>query len=465
MLVTLAMTAGLTTGGMSDTAQWQGCPGGLPAPLECTSVQVPMDYGNPGGSKISIEVSRVKATGRRRGALMMNPGGPGSPGIQMPLQMAQSLPKSVTDEYDLIGFDPRGTGRSAPVDCGFTPGQIDLGAMGGYPSPDGSIAASVDHARTVAQRCVQDSGPDLPYITTNNTARDMDRIRAALGEQQISYYGTSYGTYLGAVYSTMFPQRSDRIVLDSVNTPNDLWRGTFLNFGQGMADRFPDFASWAAAQDAALHLGATPDAVRATYLGLAAQLDQTPLPTKAGPVSGNTFREQTREYLYNTVTFPDLAQLWQAVKTGDADAVQINPSLQVILSGATAIWCNDAEWPRNIAAYQRDVLRNRQQYPLTAGMPAGIEPCAFWPYRPAEPVTRITDHGPSNILLAQNERDPATPLRGALEMRKALGSRARMVTANAGGHGAYRMTGNACLDGVVTAFLTDGTRPDNDVRC
>ena len=465
ILATLAMAAGLTTGGMSEAVRWQGCPNGLPAPLECTSVEVPMDYGDPGGAKIGIEVSRLKATGRRRGVLLMNPGGPGSPGIQMPLQLGRSLPKSVTDEYDLIGFDPRGTGQSAPVDCGFSTGSIDLGGLGGYPAPDGSIAASADRARTVARQCVENSGPDLRYVTTNNTARDMDWIRAALGEAKMSYYGTSYGTYLGAVYATMFPQRSDRFVLDSVNTPNGLWRSTFLNFGVGMADRFPDFARWAAEQDPTLHLGATPDAVRATYLGLAAQLDTTPLPTKAGPVSGSTFREQTREYLYNTATFPYLAQLWQAVKAGDSDAVQINPSIQLILSGAMAIWCNDAEWPHDLATYQRDVLRDRQQYPLTAGMPAGVVPCVFWPYRPAEPPTRITDRGPSNILLAQNERDPATPLRGAMEMRRALGARARMVTANAGGHGAYLMTGNACLDGVVTAFLTDGTRPENDVRC
>jgi pimeloyl-ACP methyl ester carboxylesterase len=145
--------------------------------------------------------------------------------------------------------------------------------------------------------------------------------------------------------------------------------------------------------------------------------------------------------------------------------VQINTGITTILPGAFAIWCNDSAWPRNFALYQRDVLKDRQQYPLTAGMPATIPPCAFWPYQQAEPTMRITDHGPSDILLVQNERDPATPIEGAIAMRKALGNRARMITADEGGHGAYLLTGNACLNDLTTKFLTDGTKPDNDVRC
>jgi pimeloyl-ACP methyl ester carboxylesterase len=463
ILVTLAMAAGLTTGGMTETPQWQPCPNGLP--LECTSVQVPLDYQHPDGAKIGIEVSRLKAKGQRRGVLVMNPGGPGSPGIQMPAQLAQALPASVTDEYDLIGFDPRGTGQSAPVTCAFTPDQLDLGKLGLYPAPDGSIGAAADEAKMLAKQCSDASGPNLKYVTTNNTARDIDRIRAMLGEQKISYYGTSYGTYLGVVYASMYPQRTDRVVLDSVNEPSGNWRNTFRNFAVGTAERFPDFESWAAAQDSTLHLGATPDAVRATYFQLAAQLDQKPIQTKTGPVSGNIFREQTREYLYNTITFPYLAQLWQAVEAGNADAVQINPAIATILPGAFAIWCNDSKWSRNVVMYQRDVLKDRQQYPLTAGMPASIPPCAFWPYQQAEPTTRITDHGPSNILLVQNERDPATPIEGAMAMRKALGNRARMITADEGGHGAYLLTGNACLDNATTKFLVDATLPAGDVRC
>ncbi|HEY0496130.1 MAG TPA: alpha/beta hydrolase [Kutzneria sp.] len=463
ILVTLAMAAGLTTGGTQEARQWQPCPGNLP--LECTSVQVPLDYQHPGGGTIGIEVSRLKAKGQRRGVLVMNPGGPGSPGIQMPAQLAPDLPASVTDAYDLIGFDPRGTGQSAPLSCALTPDQVDLGKLGGYPAPDGSIAAAAEESKTLARQCAAASGPNLKYVTTNNTARDVDRIRAMLGEQKISYYGTSYGTYLGAVYASMYPQRTDRVVLDSVNEPSGVWRNTFRNFAVGTAERFPDFESWAAAQDTTYHLGATPDAVLATYFRLAAQLDQKPLQTRTGPVSGNTFREQTREYLYNTITFSYLAQLWQAVQDGSGDAVQINTAITTILPGAWAIWCNDSTWPRDIGTYQRDVLKDRRQHPLTAGMPASIPPCAFWPYQQAEPPTRVTDRGPSNILLVQNERDPATPIEGAVAMRKALGNRARMITADEGGHGAYLSTGNTCLDNLTTEFLTDGAKPAGDVRC
>jgi pimeloyl-ACP methyl ester carboxylesterase len=306
----------------------------------------------------------------------------------------------------------------------------------------------------------------MRYITTRNEARDIDRIRRSLGESRLSYWGVSYGTYVGAVYATMFPGRTDRVVLDSSDDPDParVARGWANNFAVGAADRFPDFAAWAAARDTTFGLGSTPVAVRATYLRLASTLDRSPLPD----LRGNDLRATMFNALYTDASFPLLAQLMHAALTSTPlPAVPLPPPGQVqnFLAVLNATGCNDVAWPRAVQSYAAAVAGNRVAFPLTAGMPANIYPCAFWPYPPAEPPTRITSSGPSNILMIQNLRDPATPHSAALRMRAALGGRARLVSVDSGGHGAYLANGNACGDRTVTAFLADGVRPTRDVTC
>jgi len=234
-------------------------------------------------------------------------------------------------------------------------------------------------------------------------------------------------------------------------------RGWQANFAIGAEDRFPDFAAWAAARDGEFGLGATPDAVRGTYLRLTAELDQHPRPDLAG----NTLRALMFNTLYADASFPQLAVFLRAANTGTpAPPVPAPPpGFDNMVAVQTAVACNDVVWPGAGHDYAADVARNRAAFPLTAGMPANIRPCAFWPYRPTEPPTRITPHG--NVLMVQNRRDPATPLSGALRMRRALG--ARMVVVDAGGHGAYLVGGNACGDQAVTAYLAGGVRPGKPV--
>jgi pimeloyl-ACP methyl ester carboxylesterase len=440
---------------------WGACTGMNVDPRqECATLRVPLDHRRPGGEHIELAVSRISTAKPelRRGVLLLIPGGPGGAGLARPTTHGLRLPQEVRDRYDLVSFDPRGVGRSTPVNCGFDPKDIEPVRFLAWPGPGGDITENVEQARRMADACVRNGGPLIRHITTRNEARDIDRIRRALGEPRLSYWGTSYGTYVGTVYASMFPERTDRVVLDSNDDPDPrrVARGWLAHWAVGAEDRFPDFAAWAAARDAGL--GATPEAVRATYLRLTAELDAHPRPD----LNGNTLRAVMFNSLYANAAFPQLAAFLHAANNGTPapPIPSTPPDFGNLVAVQTATACNDVAWPGPDHDYAGDVARDRAAYPLTGGMPANIRPCAFWPYRPAEPATRVSQDGPRNILMVQNRRDPATPLVGALKLKQAFGPRARMVVVDAGGHGAYVVNGNACGDRAVTAFLVDGTRPD-----
>ncbi len=314
----------------------------------------------------------------------------------------------------------------------------------------------------------------LPYITTANTARDMDRIRAALGEPKLSYLGYSYGTYLGVVYTSLFPDRTDRIILDSAVDPSQIWHGIWRQFGPSVALRFPDITGWVAARNDEYGLGTTPATVAETYFATAAALDREPIVTPEIVVTGNLFREITRSLLYNDRDFPVLAAVWQAFAQETAPAAL--PALRRATLAAQAppdnsisvlyaIACDDVAWSRDIDRYAREVAVDRRLFPVTAGMPANVWPCAFWPYRPQEPPVTVTGKGPRNILILQNLRDPSTGWLGAVGLRRTLDRRATMVTQDAGGHGVYGIRSGPCAADIATTFLTTGTLPDRDRFC
>jgi len=454
------------------TVTWGDCPTADPEVphdprLRCAALRVPMDYRHPRGASITVTISRIATSvpGQRRGVLLSNPGGPGGSGLDMPGYLAAALPAEVLARYDLIGFDPRGVGTSTPISCGLA-ADTPIDDVLGYPDPDGSIDRNVAFSRATARGCAARSGAVLPHISTANTARDMDRIRAALGEPRISYLGYSYGTYLGSVYASLFPGRTDRFVLDSAVDPARIWHGSWKLFGIGTELRFPDFAGWAAARDATYHLGATPAEVRRTYFRIAATLDAEPVVLPDLVVNGNVFREITRSGLYDDRNFPSLAEIWQSLAGGAAPALAAAAPAPPDNSYAVlyAIACNDVEWPRSVATYAREVAVHRAVWPLTAGWPANIWPCAFW-QRPVEPPVRVTSAGPRNVLILQNLRDPATPWIGGLGLRRALGQRAAFVTVDAGGHGIYGIRSGPCTDAITNAFLIDGVLPGRDRFC
>ncbi|MEU7863170.1 alpha/beta fold hydrolase [Nonomuraea sp. NPDC049141] len=471
------LAASIVAPAQAAATSWSACPGGpgVDARQECATLQVPLDYQAAGGPTISLAVSRIRTAkpASRRGVLLLIPGGPGSPGLNRPSALVKKLPQDVLDRYDIIGFDPRGVGQSSPVSCGLETRDLSLTRLKPYPDADGGIAENAAWSRRIAEACARNGGPLIRHISTRNEARDIDGIRRALGERKISYWGVSYGTYAGAVYATMFPERTDRVVLDSNDDPdpNRVARQWLANYTVGVEERFPDFAAWAAARDGEYGLGTDAAAVRQTFLKLAADLDREPLPwpgANPAELNGNLLRETMLNALYSDANFPMLAGLMRAaLTTGELPPSNTPPAaaLQNTAATAGATMCNDVEWPDSVAAHQRQVARDRIDHPLTAGMPVNMGPCAYWPVKPAERPVRVGSDGPANVLLIQNLRDPSTPYSGALKMRQAFGQRARMVSVDSGGHGVYLANGNACGDRSVTDFLTTGRLPLHDKNC
>ncbi|WP_413755164.1 alpha/beta hydrolase [Streptomyces sp. MMBL 11-3] len=434
--------------------------------LECATLKVPLDYRHPDGRKIDIAISRLASedSAKRRGILLTNPGGPGAPGLHYPaLLAAAGLPKSVLDTYDVIGFDTRGVGRSTPVTCDLTKSQQQRGAFPAYTRSAADVTREAAYARTIAKQCATSrSSWMLPHATTANIARDMDSIRTALGESKLSYLGASYGTRLGAVYATLFPRHGDRIVLDSNLGPGGYARTAFRMFARGMHDRFPDFAAYAA-KHPEYGLGRTPGQVTSMYYKLAARLDANPV----GATDGMQFRGLTFERLYSDASLPSLAKAWQTLDQGKPvpPSAPLNDETENTAAARHYVVCADSRWSRSLPAYQHAAAVDRLRYPMLGGSTGSITPCAFWPRKGIEKQVTINDHGPSNVLMVQNERDPGTPLASAKALRHAFGERARMVTADQGGHGVYPFGSNTCANDATTAFLTTGHRPSTDLAC
>ncbi|MGI5425689.1 alpha/beta hydrolase [Streptomyces sp. CA-179760] len=459
----------------AGSLKWTKCEGtGLHPRQRCATVEVPMDYSDPDGRKLRIAVSRIPSEkpSARRGALLLIPGGPGGVSLGDPSGKGQQLPQSVRDVYDLIGFAPRGMAPSSAAACGLGSKDLALAKLP-WPAPDGSVTEAMATARRIADACARNGGELIRHLSTANDARDLDRVRAALGESRISAWGDSYGTYVGSVYSQLFPHRTDRIVLDSNNNPDHtrVGRAWLAAFETGVEDNFPEFAKWASRPGNPYRVARKAADVRPLFLRLAERLDREPLPwpgADPAELNGNVLRQTMLSGLYGPDDYPVLAEMILAARKGTVPPVPEAPDESMMQNAAAVgagILCNNVAWPRSAAHYQKGVDESRAEFPLTAGMPRGPMLCAAWPYEPREPAVRITDRGPSNILLVQNERDVASPLSGARELRRAFGDRAVMVTVNSTGHGAYLANGNACGDRTVSRFLATGERPDRDTYC
>ncbi|MFE1012688.1 alpha/beta hydrolase [Streptomyces sp. NPDC058794] len=471
-----APAATATTAAPAEPLAWTDCEGATVDPRQqCATLQVPMDYADPDGPRIDIAVSRIPAEDpeARRGALLLIAGGPGGSSLNDPSGKGQKLPQQVRDTHDLIGFAPRGLAPSTPVTCGLEHGDLATSKLRPWPAPDGSVDGNMATARRMADACARNGGELIKHLSTANEARDVDRVRAALGERKISAWGVSYGTYVGAVYAQLFPHRTDRIVLDSVDNPDPsrVARAWLAGHEQGVEDTFPHFAAWASRPGNPDRLARRAADVRPMFLRLAEQLDREPIPWPgANPeeLNGNVLRQALLDGLYRPSRYPALAELVRAARQGTVPPAPAAPPeevLQNVAAVGAGTLCNDVAWPKSQAVYEKGVAESRAKYPLTAGMPRNAMLCAAWPYPPREAPVRIADAGPSNILLVQNERDAATPLAGARKMREALGRRAVMVTVDSTGHDAYLSNGNACGDRVVSRFLATGDRPDSDLYC
>jgi pimeloyl-ACP methyl ester carboxylesterase len=437
---------------------------------ECGTVSVPLDYARPDGPKLTIAVSRYKATGSaRQGVIVFNPGGPGGSG----LFAAGAVPASVRAAYDFIGFDPRGVGRSSPISC-VDPSFYAAPAADPNPAGEAAKVPFIKRARSIAGGCAAKSGDVLPYINTINTARDIDEIRKALGEPQINYYGVSYGTYLGPVYGQLFPANVRRMLLDSnINADTSaVWYQANLDQDVAFQQRADIYFAWIGRYDNVFHLGAGTEAVYANYFKARAQLAAKPAEL-VGPAELDTIVVNSAYYDINWVS--NAKAISDYVVKGDASGLvaymRANDPATADAENSQAVYnaveCNDARWPRSWSVWNHDNTAVARKAPLLTWSNAWLNlPCAFWPTLQPSPL-RITGAGLPPILMLQGTLDAATPYQGALRTHQLLPSSRMIIEQGGGSHGLYNSpwVGNKCIDGYATAYWLTGAVPAADVNC
>jgi len=454
----------------ASALHWAACTGQL-AGMQCTTVQVPLNYADPGGRKITIALSMVPATApaaRQQGVMLVNPGGPGEPGRSMAAYVAQGVSAQVRADYDIVGFDPRGVGGSVPsLSCdpdffkGVRPNYI--------PASAAAEQVLINRAKGYAAGCEQRYGWFLPYETTVNTARDMDQVRALFGVKQLTYYGFSYGTYLGQVYGTLFPGRVRRMVLDSTVDPTGAWYADNISQDYAFQARLKAFFAWTAKYDSSYHLGSTAAQVQSAYYAIRARLAKAPLDGPDGsPLVGADELDDTILYSgYLNAVWPSFAQaLGQYHATGDGSALvaqyqEWGVQSENAFAVYNAVECADVSWPRNWSKWQADTLRVYKTAPFQAWDNAWFNAaCAFWPVTgPAKPF-QVNGSKLPPVLMLQGTLDAATPYPGAQQAHKLMPT-ARMVVVQGGGnHGQSLETPpDSCVQVYLNRYLEAGTVP------
>ncbi|OIK27559.1 alpha/beta hydrolase [Streptomyces malaysiense] len=451
-----------------------------PAGLRCGTVSVPLDYAHPDGKRIGLTVSRTPATGKdgeravpRQGALVYDPGGPGASGMYFAL--AGTLPawKRIAAAYDLVGYAPRGVGRSAPLSC------EDPKRFGRAPSLAPTRPSEpykrrrVAQAKAYARGCARRSGPGLRFFNSLNNARDLEVLRAALGEDRLTFMGASYGTYFGSLYAAMFPSHVRRMVLDAAVNPDpeQIWYRGNLAQSAAFERRWADLKGWIARHDDVYRLGDTPRKVQGAYDTAAARLARRPAGGKAGPGQlQNAFLTAG----YSDSYWPSRAAALSAYLHGDpkplAELASPDPGSAAAAENGSAVYtaveCNDAPWPTSWAVWDRDNTRLARVAPFETWDNAWMNlPCAYWPAPRQRPLDVRTGPGalPPVLILAA-ERDAAAPYSGALEMNRRLAGSLLVTERGAGTHGIGGGP-NRCVDGYLDDYLLTGRLPARNASC
>jgi pimeloyl-ACP methyl ester carboxylesterase len=323
----------------------------------------------------------------------------------------------------------------------------------------------INRAKMYADDCEQRFGWLLPYMTTEDVARDMDSIRAAFGVSKINYYAFSYGTYMGQVYATLFPSRVRRMVLDSTVDPTGVWYTDNVDQDYAFQERIEAFFAWVAKYDSTYHLGSTTAQVQADWYKARNQLLAHPVDGKIG---ADEFDDTFLQGGYLDEFWPGLAQALSSYlnsgKTTDMIAQYQGIGTQNENESAVynAVQCSDVNWPRSWAYWTADTEMVYKKAPFQAWDNAWVNAaCAFWPVQgPAKPL-QITGVGLPGILMLQGTLDPATPYAGAQDAHKLLPS-ARMVVVEGGGnHGqSLEQPSNSCVQGYLNAYLASGALPE-----
>lgn len=462
----------------TQDVRWSDCGGDF----DCAQVRVPVDYSDPGRDSLELEVVRLKAKGEPKGSLLLNPGGPGGSGVDYARWAHGALTPDVIAAYDVVGFDPRGVASSDPVDC-IDDAELDaLFATDGTPDTPAEVADITVTSKQFGPGCETRSQQIAPYMDSLSAARDMDILRAALGEEKLDFLGKSYGTYLGAQYAELFPDRVGRMVLDGV-LPSSL-DSDEITFGQAKAfdESLRRFVADCANQDdCPLPTGSVDEGI-ARIQTFIADLDANPLPGMEGRVLTQALGTYAiLSYLY----FPPTD--WDSLRLGLEQAFQGDGSVLMDMmddrtqrqpDGTFADNGNEAFYA--VSCLDRPAVGGAQHAQELAGqwakdapvfgayMAWGNLPCWQWPMGPGTaqaagdpPVFRAKGSAP--ILVVSTTHDMATPYEWGVEVSEELDN-ATLLTYDGDGHTAYT-SGSPCVDDAVDAYLLDGTMPSEGTVC
>ncbi|MEU6455481.1 alpha/beta hydrolase [Streptomyces sp. NPDC047065] len=457
-------SAGTPAAASAAKLHWKKCATEDYPTLQCASLEVPLDHARPRGRQITLALSRVPHTAATyQGPLLVNPGGPGGSGLTLAGFVASSLPEKVAAQYDVIGFDPRGVGKSSPaLNC--RPGHFDPVRPDSLPDTPDVERANLARAEAFAEACGDKYADVLPYIDTVSAARDVDAIRAALGAERVNYFGYSYGTYLGAVYAKLYPARVRRLVLDSVVGPDDVWYDANLNQDLAFNDRHRAFLAWIAEHDTAYGMGTDPERIEQRWYAMRTALAKKPA---GGRVGASELEDTFIPGGYYNGYWPYLAEAFAAyAKSGDTDPLvevyenfgALDASGENGYSVYTAVQCRDAAWPRDWDKWRGDNWGLYEKAPFMVWNNVWYNaPCASWPTSARRPVDVANSDLPP-ALLFQATGDAATPYEGAVTAHRLLRGSALVVEEGGGNHG-ITLSGNSCLDERLAAYLADGTVP------
>ncbi|MFH5879961.1 alpha/beta hydrolase [Arthrobacter sp. NA-172] len=456
----------------SQKVTWTSCEQGF----QCANFKVPVDYAKPDGGTISIAAIRLQSQGTKKGSLLVNPGGPGASGYDFVRDAAKThFTSKLRSSFDLVGFDPRGVKRSAPVTC-LSDSERDASREQVYRlDTDQGIAADLADNKAIIAKCVEKSGPALAHIDTESSAKDMDILRAALNDAKLNYLGFSYGTSLGSTYASEFPDNVGKLVLDGAVDPalnnEDLTAGQAEAFEKELHTYVADCQ----AHSGCPMSGSADDGVQ-QIRNLIADVEQTPKRAKDGRlVNGSTFVSGLFTPLYSNESWPVLTQALDAAFKGDVSLM-----LRIADLGAdrepngtyssntafafNAINCLDYPMVTDTAGMRAEEARLKQVSPTFGYYFAyGGVNCKDWPYKPVHTPAPVKYSGKAPIVVVGTTGDPATPVAWAGSLRKQLGN-ASLVTWHGEGHTAYGRS-NQCVSDAVDNYFVDGKVPSDGTMC
>lgn len=459
----------------SQSLRWSSCSGG-----QCAKLTVPVDYANPSGATIELALLKVPASsaGDRIGSLVVNPGGPGSSGVDYARHANQIVSTEVRRKLDIVGFDPRGVGASAPLDCLSDQALDQFLAMDPTPDTPTESQAFIAESKTLADGCQRGGGALLAHLSTEEVARDMDILRAALGEPRLHYLGKSYGTYLGAVYADLFAKNVGRFVLDGV-VPPDL-TSTELSEGQARGFEIATKAYMASCvKSAGCPAGSTVEEGMQWLRDFLKGVDSQPL-----RVSDDARVTQLGEgwasmgigyAMYAQQAWPSLTSALRDAKNGDgnalmelanqyADRTAAGTYEDNIMEVIYAVNCLDRPDTADLATVQKNADAFAKVAPTWGRFLAwGSVPCGVWPVQSGRTPKTISAAGSGPIVVVGTTRDPATIYEWSVRLRNQL-SNASLVTYEGDGHTAYRRS-NSCVDNAIDAYYVRGDVPRDGLTC